>query len=89
MARFVLREGSRGGERILGQGDEPGALLELRDQLRERHSRFSRRFDVIDTEATDPPESGEMDRCPDCGEPMLASFLDYPEKCPNNNGGER
>lgn len=75
-ARYVLREGSRGGERILGQGDDPGPLLDRRDDQREVFPANRRVFDVIDTDATDPPESGVVERCPECGTPVLASRID-------------
>lgn len=72
-ARYVIREGSRGGERYLAQGNDPGLLLDMQARL-ERDTAY--RIDVIDTEATDPPETGEMVRCPECGAPVLASRID-------------
>lgn len=77
--RYILREGSRGGERILAQSDDPKPLLDRRDELVDRAAAaLGPRviLDVIDTDATDPPETGVMERCPGCGEPRLASELE-------------
>jgi hypothetical protein len=75
MNRYVLREGSRGGERILADAIEPDLLFERLDELMAERHPPERRLDVIDTDATDPPESGVMERCPGCGVPTLASRL--------------
>jgi hypothetical protein len=74
--RYLLREGSPGGERVLMSAREPVKPLDLRDELRAHYgpAKIGRRvFDVIDTDATDPPESGAVGRCVGCGEPVLES----------------
>lgn len=74
--RYLLREGSRGGERILAQSPDPEPLFDRLDELKESASPWARVIDVIDTDATDPPESGVVERCPECGTPVLASRID-------------
>jgi hypothetical protein len=73
--RYVLREGSRGGEREIAVSDDGRDLLELRDHLRERYSPHSRRFDVIDRDAADLGEHGFVELDED-GKPELASRLE-------------
>lgn len=74
--RYILREGSRGGERVLARSGDPAELLERRDKLRAGTSPRSLALDVLDLEAVDPPESGIVERCPACGHPILASRID-------------
>lgn len=73
-ARFVIREGSMGGEHDAGAGDDPGTLLKRRDWLRRGTDPRRFVFDVIDTESVDPPETGVVEWCEICEvTPMLAS----------------
>lgn len=74
--RYIVREGSRGGERELVSFATPAEALERRDVYREAAGEGRAVvFDAIDTDAVDPPESGELDWCPACGKPELASRL--------------
>lgn len=85
-ARYVLREGSRGGERYIAVADDAVDLFGMRDHLRQQFSSRSRVFDVIDTDATDPPESGIVEQCITCGRPFLASAEDGSAVCPSEVG---
>lgn len=75
-ARYVLREGSRGGERYIAVADDASDLLPLRDRLREKVSSRHAVYDVIDTDATDPPETGIVDVDPTSGAPALQSVIE-------------
>jgi hypothetical protein len=61
--RYVLREGSPGGERDLVAADQPRGLLMDRDRMRAHAERRSLRrvYDVIDTDAVDLDEHGYVE----------------------------
>lgn len=73
-ARYIVREGSPGGERVLAERESDAGALMRRDELRAACGSGRLVFDAIDTHATDPPESGELEWCERCGiGPVLAS----------------
>lgn len=70
--RFLLREGSPGGERELARYDEPEEALQDRDDLRIVQGGLRRVFDVIDLEHVDLGSPGLIDWCERCGEKRAA-----------------
>jgi hypothetical protein len=72
--RFVVREGSRGGERELASFGSPAEALERRDLYRKAAGdRRALVFDAIDTDAVDLDSPGILERCDECGGPTLAA----------------
>lgn len=71
--RYVLREGSPGGERDLGRDDDPEVLLACIDVMEIPRRRV---VDVIDTDAVDQDEAGVVIRCPGCGRVTLRSRVE-------------
>jgi hypothetical protein len=79
--RYLLQEGSRGGARDLALFHRAESALRARDAYSSIRGRRAIIFRVLDTEAVDPPESGEMEWCGTCGQrPTLAS-ADECEEC--------
>lgn len=77
---FILREGSPGGERYLGEYTDAAEALRRRDWL--RRGADSRRFifDVLGRD-TDPPETGEIDWCEGCGEAAVLKSQEIGSCC--------
>lgn len=81
MNRYAVTVGTPGGAFDLCTEDDAAKALRVRDLAR-GDTRSRRVVFVTDTDAVDPPQSGEIDWCENCGlVPVFASAGTCPDEC--------